>query len=287
MYHNEYAYPGSYNGQRSPPAATQRAEHPPNRGFGSGSQFSPGDPGGFVLPPPNSSMSSDGGFYSQHMAANHCDPSPLGFIMPGEHVGHNHGQQQQPHRHNSWNSSGYQQPPPLPPQGGPGGFVIPGSGPAPSIYQQPQMAYPPIHQQLHQHQQYSQQQPHMAHAYSPNAGYYAHSPPPPLPARGTSQHPPPYSTRDPYATPSDVSRTSTAVSHADRSRHRDNLPPHSRPESVASRISATSSHQTINPHTSTHGQAYASSSQIGMSVYNKHQQRQAAAYTWEDMRHNN
>ncbi|KAJ2742270.1 hypothetical protein GGI20_004610 [Coemansia sp. BCRC 34301] len=254
---------------------------PQNYGFSSSSLFTPGDPGGFVLP----------SFGHHHMSA-HCGPSPLGFINPSEHVGHNHGQQyqQQPF---GFNNNGY---PPIRQPGEPGGFVIPGAGyPAPSIFPPvPQLqqvtAYPPPPGQQVYRQQHAQVAPSAS-------AMHTH----PHQQRKSVHFPPPYSAQDPNLSSSEVSHNSTAVSHTDQSKHRES---YSRPESVASRQSAASSLHTLVPNSPTsNAQAYATPTQIGISAYSKNNRgahhlhspstpprrhlMQNAAYTWEDLRHPN
>ncbi|KAJ2799787.1 hypothetical protein H4S07_005343, partial [Coemansia furcata] len=128
-----------FGGQR--PASSARrneyAQPPQDYGFSSSTLFTPGDPGGFVLP---SSA-------PHHHQDAHCGPSPLGFINPSEHIGHNHGYP--PMQQQQW-----------PPPSGPGGFVLPGA------HYPPPPAFPPVPQQQQQ-MSYPQQQMH--HQYATHA----------------------------------------------------------------------------------------------------------------------
>ncbi|KAJ1820524.1 hypothetical protein GGH91_004712 [Coemansia sp. RSA 2671] len=270
MYPSEYSQSTDFGGQRSASSARRNEYAPPpqNYGFSSSSLFTPGDPGGFVMP-------SAGPHLHQQPGGN-CGPSPLGFINPNEHVGHHHGHHPPVHQQ-QWQ----QQPP-----SGPGGFVYPGGNyPAPSIFppvpqpQQQMTAYPPAPQPMYRQQQH-------AHG-AENNGY---------PQRKSVHFLPPYSERDPH------SEVSTAVGYPDRNKRRDSVLSQSRPESVASRHSAASSLHTLVPN-SPSAQMYATPSQVGMSVYNKHggnlhpssspprrhdmQNSRQAAYTWENLRYNN
>ncbi|KAJ2872032.1 hypothetical protein GGH93_004354 [Coemansia aciculifera] len=266
MYPTEYSQSTDFSGQRSASSARRNEQ---DYGFSSSSLFTPGDPGGFVLP------SADP---HHHQAGGNYGMAPLGFVNPSEHLGHNHGyppMQQWP--------------------GGPGGFILPGANyPAPSIFppvpqpQQQMMAYPPA-QQMYRQQQYA------PHAHSHGAENYG----PPQQQRKQVHFLPPYSEQDPHSPSSDVSHSSTAVGYADRNKYRDNVM--SRPESVASRHSGASSIHTLVPNSPT--SAYATPTQIGMSVYNKNsgnlhsssspprrhnmQNSRQAAYTWENLRYNN
>ncbi|KAJ2909528.1 hypothetical protein GGI21_001795 [Coemansia aciculifera] len=295
-----YSQSTDFDGQRSmsssrrsnyarppPPPPSQ----PQNYGFSSSSLFTPGDPGGFVLP-------SSG--HHDH-TSTHCGPSPLGFINPSEHIGHNHGQQHHQQQPFGFNNNGY--PPNWQPQqqlGEPGGFAIPGANyPPPSFYPPapPQMAsYPPPPAAAVQQQ-----------AYAPLASAI-HTHPHQHPRKTVHFHPPPYSAQDPYASTSEVSHNSTAVDYHNRGKRSDSVMGHSRPESVASRQSTASSIHTLVPNSpTTNAQSYATPNQIGMSVYNKHSDSsgnhlhssssqprrhqlhnpRSAAYTWEDLRYNN
>ncbi|KAJ2362018.1 hypothetical protein H4S02_011495, partial [Coemansia sp. RSA 2611] len=178
-----------FGGQRSASSARRNEYAPPpqNYGFSSSSLFTPGDPGGFVMP-------SAGPHLHQQPGGN-CGPSPLGFINPNEHVGHHHGHHPPVHQQ-QWQ----QQPP-----SGPGGFVYPGGNyPAPSIFppvpqpQQQMTAYPPAPQPMYRQQQH-------AHG-AENNGY---------PQRKSVHFLPPYSERDPH------SEVSTAVGYPDRNKRRD------------------------------------------------------------------
>ncbi|KAJ2442282.1 hypothetical protein GGF42_007012 [Coemansia sp. RSA 2424] len=295
MYPSEYSQSTDFGSQRSAssPRRSEYAQPPQGYGFSSSSLFTPGDPGGFVMP-------SSG--HHHHMSA-HCGPSPLGFINPSEHIGHNHGQQQQ--QSFGFNNSGY---PPIQQQqlGGPGGFAIPGANysapflfpPVPQPQQQQMTAYPPPAQQ----QVYRQQQQQHAQMAPPVSATHAH----PQQPRKSVHFLPPYSAQDPYASSSEVSHSSTAVGHPDRIKRGDSVMSHSRPESVASRHSAASSLHTLVPNSPTaNAQSFATPTQIGMSVYNKHSggnhphssstpprrhhmhSSRPAAYAWEDLRYNN
>ncbi|KAJ2345593.1 hypothetical protein GGF43_005181, partial [Coemansia sp. RSA 2618] len=129
-------YPSSGSRRLSRSQQTQPPRSPqPSTQFGQdmlGSQFMPGDPGGFVLP---------GG------PAGNFSSAPLGFVLPG--APQSHGQM-----HSNWGGSAY---PPMQPlsAGEPGGFIVPGNA-----YPRPQS---PSYAPQGSHEQYAQRQVYPPH----------------------------------------------------------------------------------------------------------------------------
>ncbi|KAJ2806417.1 hypothetical protein H4R20_001705 [Coemansia guatemalensis] len=234
-----------------------------------GSQFMPGDPGGFVLP-----IVPETGDYNS---------APLGFMLPG------HPNITCNPQDGGWESNCGR--PPLQPMcaGEPGGFIAPDATyPRPHLQQQHQHPYPPLQPQQHQNPYPPlPMQPQLPLSPTPSVRSRACSPEQqqqqqyPYTPRGIQQQmaPPPYSIRDMYP-PSNSSMVSVAQS-ANNSRY---VP--SRQGSVSSRLSGGSYRSAASP---TMINAYPAHHPQQPPVLQKHNQqptRPGPVYRWEDVRFN-
>ncbi|KAJ2082659.1 hypothetical protein H4R24_001408 [Coemansia sp. RSA 988] len=248
-----------------------------------GSQFMPGDPGGFVLP-----IVPEAGDYNS---------APLGFMLPG------HPNITCNPQDGGWESNCGR--PPLQPMcaGEPGGFIAPDATyPRPHLQQQHQHPYPLLQHQspyppsqqhqspyppLQQHQSPYPTlplQPQLPLSPTPSVRSRACSPEQhPFTPRGTHQPrqmaPPPYSIRDMYP-PSNSSMVSVAQS-ANNARY---VP--SRQGSVSSRLSGGSYRSAASPTMVNAYPAYHSQQPPPQLQKLNQQPRPGPVYRWEDVQFN-